>query len=390
MQNRSFVRVAVHFVITVSGAVLLGDRTAAAQARLQGLGDLPGGVFDSVGYGIAGSGHVAFAAGSSVEGTQAFRWVEGTGVRNIGGFNTIPFDASFDGSVVVGWGLEPGGGTSPFRWEQSTGLEYLPVGGQAFGVSQDGSIVVGYTYTGPLTIEAFRWTRAEGVVLMGDLPGGEPRNFTYGSSANKVVVTPDGPVIVGGGWGVNGGEAFRWTPAAGMAPLGDLPGGQFGSGASDVTPDGRVIVGTGHSANGAEAFRWTQETGMVGLGDLPGGEFESLAFDVSADGSVVVGTGRSAQGNEAFVWDAAHGMRTVRQALAAAGVSTAGWRLIEAYGVSDDGTRISGFGINPRGQNEAYLAVLPEPGGAALLAALLAPLLARPRRRRVSSPAARA
>src|SRR5947208_9327908 len=57
---------------------------------------------------------------------------------------------------------------------------YLPVNGQAFGVSQDGSIVVGYTYSGPLTIEAFRWTRAEGVVLMGDLPGGEPRNFTYG------------------------------------------------------------------------------------------------------------------------------------------------------------------------------------------------------------------
>ena len=375
--------------LLICGVVVSGSDAARGEApRLQGLGDLPGETFDSVGYGLSGSGRVAVAAGTGVNGVEAFRWVEGSGVRGIGGAHTIPMDVNTDGSVVVGWGHgPPNGAVAPFRWEQSTGVEYLGgnlpgvSGGQAYGVSQDGSVVVGYANTGTLTMEAFRWTRAEGMVLMGDLPGGAPRNFSYGSSANKVVVTRDGPVIVGGGWSDNGVESFRWTPAGGMVPLGDLPGGTFGSSALDVTPDGRVVVGFGHSAAGVEAYRWTQETGMVGLGDVPGGAFESIANDVSADGSVVVGRSGSDRGNDAFIWDEVHGMRSLRDALTAAGVDVGGWRLGEAWGVSDDGTRISGYGLNPRGQNEAFLAVLPEPGGLALLAGLAAPRLARRPRR---------
>jgi hypothetical protein len=53
--------------------------------------------------------------------------------------------------------------------------------------------------------------------------------------------------------------------------------------------------------------------------------------------------------------------------------------------VSDDGRHFSGVGINPRGQAEAFFAVLPEPGGAGLLVALAWPLLARRRRRDAST-----
>ena len=64
-------------------------------------------------------------------------------------------------------------------------------------------------------------------------------------------------------------EAFRWTPAAGIQPLGGLPGGS-------ARPENRVnavsaggVVAVGRSDSGRaldEAFRWTAAGGMTGLG----------------------------------------------------------------------------------------------------------------------------
>ena len=82
--------------------------------------------------------------------------------------------------------------------------------------------------------------------------------------------------------------------AASFLPLGDLPGGSFGSGAYGISADGSVVVGFGDSGDSGdpvltEAFRWTSGGGIVGLGELPGGGFGSVAYAVSADGGVVVG-----------------------------------------------------------------------------------------------------
>jgi uncharacterized membrane protein len=47
----------------------------------------------------------------------------------------------------------------------------------------------------------------------------------------------------------------------------------------------------------------------MGIGDLPGGEFYSSASNVSEDGATVVGNSRtSAQGWKAFRWTKAEGM----------------------------------------------------------------------------------
>ena len=364
---------------------------SAEPARFQGLGDLPGGTFESIGYGISGDGRVAFGAGNSADGAEVFRWIDGAGIRGTGALNATPFSASRDGSIVVGWGVPVGDQVvRPFLWDQSRGLEYIgdtrpgaPSAG-AKGVSADGSVVVGYMQTG-LTTEAFRWSRAEGLVMLGDLPG-TPPGYAPGSMANAVAVTPQGLVIVGGASSDRANEAFRWTAATGMVGLGDLPGGTPDSQANDVSLDGRVVVGVANanSAEGGEAFRWTSEGRMVGLGHLPGGDIDSYADSVSADGSVVSGRSRTASGYVAFVWDEAHGIRSLKQALTDAGVATTGWRLNEAW-VSDDGRHFSGVGINPRGQAEAFFAVLPEPGGAGLLVALAWPLLARRRRRDAST-----
>jgi hypothetical protein len=107
---------------------------------------------------------------------------------------------------------------------------------------------------------------------------------------------------------------------------------------------------------------------MVGLGDLTGGSFSSQAVGISADGSTVVGQGSSASGNAAFLWDATNGMRELDQILANEfGLDLTGWTLHEAYGISDDGRTIVGYGTNPSGYGEAWLATIPEPGTGLLL-----------------------
>jgi probable HAF family extracellular repeat protein len=53
---------------------------------------------------------------------------------------------------------------------------------------------------------------------LGDLPGGAVRSGAYGAS-------PDGSVVVEFSSSSQGSQAFRWTLAEGMVGLGDLPGG---------------------------------------------------------------------------------------------------------------------------------------------------------------------
>jgi uncharacterized membrane protein len=87
---------------------------------------------------------------------------------------------------------------------------------------------------------------------------------------------------------------------------------------------------------------------------------------VSADGKVIVGESDSGRGPivtfEAFVWDGANGMRNLRDVLSAQGDDLTGWELVSAVGVSADGGTIVGWGLNPAGQTEGWLARLPVPG----------------------------
>jgi len=88
-------------------------------------------------------------------------------------------------------------------------------------------------------------------------------------------------------------------------------------------------------------------------------------------GSVVVGFDTTALGQEAFVWDMGQGMRRLKDVLIAQGDDLAGWTLTWAEAVSADGRTIVGYGTNPSGQLEAWVArinVIPEPGSLSLFA----------------------
>ncbi len=331
----------------------------AQGASFEGLGDLPGGAFQSVAIRVSADGSVVVGEGESASGQEAFRWTAATEMVGLGDlpgadFYSSAYGVSADGSVVVGTSRVLAN-FEAFRWTQTggmVGLGFLPNGflSSAYGASADGSVVVGGGGV-DAGIEAFRWTQAGGLAGLGDLPGGD-----FASEARAV--SADGLIVVGTGAGASGNEAFRWTQTGGMVGLGDLPGTVFYSSAYGVSADGAVVVGFSFGANGQEAFRWTQAGGMVGLGDFPGGRFFSFATDVSADGSVVVGVGASASSSEPFIWTEATGMVSLRESLIALGLDLTGWTLGGANGVSADGRTVVGSGINPDGQSEAWRAVL--------------------------------
>jgi probable HAF family extracellular repeat protein len=198
-----------------------------------------------------------------------------------------------------------------------------------------------------------------------------------------------------------------------MVNLGLLPGGSF-SGGYGISADGTTVVGqAGTSTTGVigRAFKWTEGTGLVGLGTMPGWT-DSIAYDVSADGMISVGYAQTPGFNRAIVWDPSgaptdlgsgrilassadagilvgedssisqailwdsHGRQLLESLLGAALPS--GWRLHSAQAVSADGRTVAGYGANPQGVVEAWVATIPEPAGFVLLT--LMPLVRRRRR----------
>jgi len=296
--------------------------------------------------GVSSNG-IAVGSCSASWGSQGFRWTPDGEPHDLGSYGSYADDISGDGAVVVGdaWSATSYG--QPFRWTEDAGLLLLgdlPGGdlrGGALGVSADGSVIVG-TSNGASGFEAFRWTASTGMVGLGDLAGG-----FFDSVAEDV--SDDGSCVVGYSSSTpDGWEAFRWTDADGMVGLGTLPGDEQ-SFAEGVSADGLVVVGSSF-ANGAEGastlytpFRWTPDLGMVDLGQLAGATSGS-AFDVSADGTIVVGY----SGDQAFVWDAGHGMRALATVLEGDyGLDLGGWSLPVAWGVAPSGRAIAGAGSAP-------------------------------------------
>lgn len=139
---------------------------------------------------------------------------------------------------------------------------------------------------------------------LGDLPGG---NFNSGASH----VSADGKVVAGTGWTATGVETFRWTHEGGMVSLGDLPGGFNQSSPTAISADGAVVAGTGNSTAGPQAYRWTAATGMVGLGELAGGAYRSSVSSMTSDGSVLYGASESFNGPEATRWTQSTGLLSI-------------------------------------------------------------------------------
>ena len=358
--------------LCIAYLVVVGVTDAWAQsATFQGLGDLPGGGTQGFTIGVSADGTAVVGHSLSAFGDEAFLWTQAGGMVGLGDLPGGNFDsagtmASNGGTVVVGYG-STNAGLRYFRWTQATGMVNmgdLPNGiasSFATGMSANGEVVsgIGNSASGQ---EGFRWTQATGLVGLGDLPGGAFQSSAWGTAF-------DGTVLFGRCTSAAGEEACYWDAANQVHGLGYLPGGSNFSSAHGSALGGAVIVGASRSSNApfggqrAEAFRWSSATGMVGLGDLPGGDFNSFANGCSADGNVVVGGSNTAAGQaEAYLWAPRFGMVRLEDHLVSLGVTNvADWTLENAHGISADGTVIVGYGRNPAGNLEPWIARIPNP-----------------------------
>ncbi len=297
------------------------------------------------------------------------------------GSDLNPIAINADGSVVVGsLGGGPLANVRAFVWDEEGVLDIggLPAGNVSYatGVSGDGSVVVGTTGAnfGDAYQQGWRWTREDGFTPLTDLG---PDTLDFGSAED---ISADGSTVVG--YGTLGDQdpdtddltfAVRWT-GSGDTPenIGNLPspiatGGAFGTAAST---DGTVVVGfsPGFAPNGNFAnrgFRWTTETGMVDIGSLPARPNGSIyVSDCSADANTLVGYMIDGGPNswQAIVWTQETGVRSLRDILAADGVTVpANLGLRETF-TSGDAQIIAGWAYNTTTQRYVgYVARLAPP-----------------------------
>ncbi len=156
-----------------------------------GLGDLPGGSFDSRANGVSADGSIVVGRSNGPNGNEAFLWTESGGMVGLGdlpggSFSSIAYAVSGDGSFVVGRGNGTNGNEA-FLWTETGGMvslyDFLTAQGDdlshwtslsdASGVSADGRTVVGTGINAQGDTEAF-------VATLFSTPGVEvyPDSFT--------------------------------------------------------------------------------------------------------------------------------------------------------------------------------------------------------------------
>jgi uncharacterized membrane protein len=300
---------------------------------------------------------------------EAFRWEGGvlTGLGSrLGGddFVSHAYAASADGSVIVG------GNRYALRWDNSvlSKIYNNPAfsDGSAEDISADGSVIVGKISDYNLLYSPRFAARWEAGVM-------QRRDIVPGSlNTRATAVSADGSVTVGWGdlrtdtisdWTLDyppsSHQAFRWEGESFIRLDFDE--------ATDVSADGSVIIGMywiDPTVPGGvrEGVRWEDGT-LTTLGQFPGTGTPRLhPLAVSADGSVIVGSANS--GSKAFIWDDANGVRYLKVVLENNfNLDLAGWGSMVAKDISADGSVIVGYGNNPEGNNEAWMAILDWPAG---------------------------
>jgi len=303
----------------------------------------PGGFNQSYAFDVSDNGSIVAGQIVSTQSgvtTSAYRWAQGGGsmaINTTGGASAL----SADGAVLTGFG----GNSIAWRWTAETGVQGLGVlpgstTSQSEAISSDGETIVGSSGN-----DAFRWTAATGMTSIG---------------IGRATGVADNGAIVGYanfGPGVNA-SGFIWTAAAGQVAITSLAGPTGTSEANAVSDDGVFVVGrTSMPSGGIQGYIWTEAGGMINLGAFDGQTFGN-ALDVSNDGSRIVGNAQGNTGLRATVWSPDSGWQDLTYVLTASGLNLSGWVLNVAYGISDDGRFVVGYGTH-NGLNQAFQAELP-------------------------------
>jgi uncharacterized membrane protein len=281
------------------------------------------------------------AVGSAqVDGSNyhAFRWTERGGTTDLGaqpGFGTRSFTTAIAADGAVSGQSDHGDGTGTlygYRWTAAGGrVEVCPTGCSVWDLNSAGQAVGLLPGRDTATWQAFVWSTATGLTPLGTLGG--PRSAASGISETGLVV---GNAQLAGSAPDDVGHAFLYDAHAPRPTLQDLnervrtPGWVLRA-ANDVND--KFVVGYGVHAGQPRAFRLTLSTGAVDdLGTVAGGN--SIAWAVDAVGDVVGWVAADAHTNLAFVWGPSLGKMVALGDLVDPGQ---GWQLQQANGVNSHG-----------------------------------------------------
>jgi uncharacterized membrane protein len=378
-------------------ATVLALACAAAPvsaALFTGLGDLPGGDFDSYPNAVSDDGLVVVGSGRSAAGYEGFVWTPAAGMRSVGDLPggehySGAANVSPDGSVVVGMSS----GTlanqdwyrdySAYRWTAPTGMtKLLPdAANPAHRFARPGAAsTAGQTIVGSgiapanpngYFVSPYVWTADAGSTPVlptfgPSLPGDKQAFFND--------VTPDGGRAVGYAafHHDHTTQPFEWTPGGGFSPLA-VPAANQNPHVFGISPNSNYINGfTAPTGGGtARGIVWDAARTPTLLDALsPDGE--SYAQSVSNSG-LVVGSAEDAPNDfHATIWRNSTQPQKLRDYLAqehGLAQQLQGWTLYEATAVSADGLTIAGYGQAPDGTYQGWVARL-DPGSDFPLAAL--------------------
>jgi probable HAF family extracellular repeat protein len=356
-----------------------------ARAEFIHLGWVDPGHTISTANGVSANGQIVVGESWSTTSHQGYRWTMGSGVVPLPpllGTYSSGRGISADGSVIVGQVATTGGYTAA-RWigasvETLGSLTPSGVGSAALAASGNGQVVVGTSdsSTAPWGMQGFVWSAQTGIQGLPFFSDGS------GMMSEALNISDDGLQAVGYIETEDTDQAVVWDVQQRAEPvhgLGWLPDGGGFSVATRISGNSQVVVGQSDFANGWAAVRWTG-SGIENLGSLVSGTYvANAATAISADGAIIAGYNSAPGYNSfAFIWDTQHGMRDLKDVLQTEyGFDLTGWRLANVYDMSADGMVLVGDGINPQGLNEAWIAIIPEPGTASLFVLGLGLLLRR-------------
>ena len=310
----------------------------------------------SLAWGINSSGQVTGSALDSSGNWRAFLYSDGAikDLGTLGGLTSGAY-ALNDNGQVVGYADTASGQEHTFVYSNGVMTDLGTLGGPnsfAKGINNTGQIV-GSSYTSPTAPylpQAFLYsnrvmsaigtefaTEADAINATGQVVGYLSFGFTY--------------------------HAFLYS-GGNMIDLGTLPG-QSSSGALAINTLGEV-------AGWTNSYPFLYSHGvMTNLGMLPGDDnFYFAEADGLNDIGQVVGKSAGSFGGperlRAFLYDG--GVMTDLNSLLVPG---SGWKLEDADAINDNG-QITGYGINPSGEEHGFLLspalVTPEPPGLVLTA----------------------
>jgi uncharacterized membrane protein len=309
-----------------------------------------------------------------------FRWTRAGGAERISDTFSTRTSVSNSGASIAGAILASDDlGNLQQRaalWTTADGWQPIgPVykfGSQATSVSSNGRFVIGYGGDGTRLSVPFIWSTSFGAVEL-PLPAAPP-GFLEHPGAEPRAVSANGNTVVGLMWHVLAGEFFlrprgvRWVN--GSPQLLEDDGGVALGAALACNSDCSVIAGgatiSPASDNSHKAYRWTHADGARYLGVLahePQASGSYVALDVTEDGRKVVGIYQYLDEEqlqlvfEGVLWNengVARGFRECLRSLGSRALDD--WLSIALTDISNDGTRIVGWGRDRRGTYRSFIA----------------------------------